>query len=95
MLPVTHGVAFTADRILAYAFCLFLLSVMPVVIGMSGWVYALGVPWFGGRFVWFAWRLRGDSRWAMPTFRYSIVYLSAIFALLLVDHGAAAWLARP
>jgi protoheme IX farnesyltransferase len=95
MLPVTHGVAFTADRILAYAFALFLLSAMPVAIGMSGWVYALGVPWFGGRFVWFAWRLRGDPKWAMPTFRYSIVYLSAIFALLLVDHGAAAWLARP
>jgi protoheme IX farnesyltransferase len=95
MLPVTHGVAFTADRILVYAFCLFLLSAMPVAIGMSGWVYALGVPWFGVRFVWFTWRLRGDSKWAMPTFRYSIVYLSAIFALLLVDHGAAAWLARP
>jgi protoheme IX farnesyltransferase len=95
MLPVTHGVAFTADRILAYALALVLLSAMPVAIGMSGWVYAFGVPWFGGRFIWFTWRLRGDSKWAMPTFRYSIVYLSAIFALLLVDHGAAAWLARP
>jgi protoheme IX farnesyltransferase len=43
-----------------------------------------------GRFVWFAWRLRRDMRLAMPTFRYSIIYLFGLFALLLADHYLAA-----
>jgi protoheme IX farnesyltransferase len=45
----------------------------------------------GGRFVLFAWRLRRDVRMAMPTFRYSIVYLFGLFALLLADHYVAYW----
>lgn len=90
MLPVTHGVAFTSQRILAYALCLWLVTLVPFLIGMSGVLYVAGALLLGGRFAWFAWRLRGDPRLAMPTFRFSIAYLFGLFALLLADHYLAA-----
>ena len=86
MLPVTHGVAFTAGRILLYTVLLVLVTLVPFLIGMSDGLYLAGALLLGGRFIWFAWRLRHDSRLAMPTFRYSIVYLFALFAILLLDH---------
>jgi protoheme IX farnesyltransferase len=91
MLPVTHGVAFTSARILQYAVVLLLITVMPFAIGMSGGPYLIGAMLLGGRFVELAWRLRRDVRQAMPTFRYSIVYLFSLFALLLADHYLAYW----
>ena len=95
MLPVTHGVAFTSERILMYALALCVVTLMPFLIGMSGVPYLAGALLLGGRFVWFAWRLRRDVRLAMPTFRYSIVYLFGLFAVLLADHYVAAALLGP
>lgn len=89
MLPVTHGIAFTADRVFAYSLALLLISALPTAFGFSGWLYLAGVVPLGLRFVQLAWRLRGDARLAMPTFRYSIVYLFALFGLLLADHYLA------
>jgi heme o synthase len=86
MLPVTHGVAFTSRRILQYTVGLLAVTLLPFVIGMSGGLYLAGALLLGGRFVWWAWRLRRDTRLAMPTFRYSIVDLFGLFALLLADH---------
>lgn len=86
MLPVTHGVAFTAGRIFAYTVALVAISVLPFVIGMSGVLYLAGAVALGARFVWLAWALRRNPLLAMPTFRFSIVYLFALFAVLLADH---------
>jgi len=94
MLPVTHGVAFTSARILQYTVALFAVTLLPVAIGMSGWLYLAGAVVLGARFMAFAWRLRSDIALAMPTFRFSIVYLFGLFALLLADHYLAAMLAR-
>ncbi len=86
MLPVTHGIAFTANRILHYSLALLAVTALPVAIGLSGGFYlACALP-LGIGFVVMAWRLRRDQRLAMPTFRYSIAYLGALFAALLVDH---------
>jgi len=90
MLPVTHGVAFTSARILGYAVALSLITLLPFAIGMSGGLYLVGATLLGGRFVWLGWQLRRDVRLAMPTFRYSIVYLFGLFAVLLADHYAQA-----
>jgi protoheme IX farnesyltransferase len=86
MLPVTHGVDFTASRILVYAIAFWAVSLLPWLIGLSGVLYLAGAAVLGARFVVFAWRLRGDERWAMPTFRCSISTLFGLFALLLADH---------
>jgi len=86
MLPVTHGVAHTSRRILQYCVALVAVSLLPVALGSSGWLYAAGAMLLGLRFTQWAWRLRGDAALALPTFRFSIVYLAALFALLLADH---------
>jgi heme o synthase len=86
MLPVTHGIAFTCRRIVMYAVALVGVSVLPFAIGMSGALYLIGALLLGARFTVFAWKLRRDTSLAMPTFRFSIVYLFGLFALLLIDH---------
>ncbi len=94
MLPVTHGVAFTKNQILIYSLMLLPVSVMPYVVHMSSVIYMLGATLLGLGFIWQAWRLWRDDgrRYAMKTFSFSIVYLSLLFALLLVDHYMMAWL---
>jgi protoheme IX farnesyltransferase len=88
MLPVTHGVPFTRLQILLYTIMLLVVSVLPFAMHMSGPFYFLGALLLGGIFLYYALMLiRGnDERVAMKTFGYSIWYLMAIFALLLVDH---------
>ncbi len=88
MLPVTHGIAHTSGRILGYSIALYAITLVPVLIGMSGVFYLACALLLGARFVLLAWRLRRDIGMAMPTFRYSIVYLSGLFAALLVDRFA-------
>jgi protoheme IX farnesyltransferase len=90
MLPVVRGVPYTTAQILTYSIALGGVSLLPVAIGMSGTLYLFGALALGARFIVCAWRLRRDITLAMPTFRYSIVYLFALFALLLADH----WLAH-
>jgi protoheme IX farnesyltransferase len=88
MLPVTHGVRFTKLNVLLYTVLLVLVSVLPFVVRMSGLVYLVGALVLGARFLYWSTRLyRTDESFvAMRTFRFSIVYLMAIFVLLLVDH---------
>lgn len=86
MLPVTHGVAFTARCILLYTLLLVGVTLLPFAIGMSGWFY-LGVALvLGLRFIRLAYLLQRDEVHAMPTFRFSITYLGGLFSALLLDH---------
>lgn len=88
MLPVTHGVEFTRLHILLYTIVLFIVSLLPFVIYMSGPLYLAGAVILGGIFLYYAIRMQVDhsDRLAMRTFSYSIVYLMALFAILLIDH---------
>jgi protoheme IX farnesyltransferase len=88
MLPVTHGVAYTKLQVLIYTLMLFLVSLMPVMVHMSGLLYLTGALGLGLGFLYHALRLlrsEGD-RHAMGTFGYSILYLTALFGFLLADH---------
>lgn len=86
MLPVTHGVRFTARCVLLYTWLLVGVTLLPVAIGMSSWLYLIAATALGLRFLLLAWLLQRDEQQAMPTFRYSIAYLALLFAALLVDH---------
>jgi len=88
MLPVTHGVVYTRWQILFYTVLLVEATLLPVLFGLSGLFYLGGALVLGARFLWYAWKLLDppDEFFAMRTFRYSIVYLMALFAFLLVDH---------
>ncbi|MBV1960841.1 MAG: heme o synthase [Immundisolibacteraceae bacterium] len=88
MLPVTHGVEFTRLHILLYTILLLLVTMLPFVFGLSGGFYLIGALALGGRFFWWVIKLYrgGDDLVAMATFRYSIIYLMLLFAVMLIDH---------
>lgn len=88
MLPVTHGIAYTKLSILFYTILLVVVSLLPCVIGMSGLIYGVGTTLLGMRFIYWAVILKRSEQpvIAMRTFRFSIIYLMALFVLLLIDH---------
>ena len=88
MLPVTHGQQFTRLHILLYSIALMATTVLPFVIGMSGWLYLLCAMVLGALFVWYSWKLyrHYSDELARKLFRFSILYLSLLFAALLADH---------
>jgi protoheme IX farnesyltransferase len=90
MLPVTHGNKYTRLQVLLYSAILFACSLLPFVYGMSGWIYLASALLLSGTFVAYAVRLYRSysDDLARRTFRFSIVYLSALFAALLIDHYA-------
>ena len=91
MLPVTHGIEFTALQTLLYTILLVLVSVLPWLAGMSGYLYLAAALVLGAIFMVYAVKLKfyPNDRLPMQMFSYSIVYLIGIFAALLADH----WLA--
>jgi heme o synthase len=95
MLPVTHGNDFTRLQVLLYTVVLVTATLLPYVHGMSGWIYLAAALSLGARFfghAWKLWRVYSETQ-ARATFKYSIVYLAALFAALLVDHYAMPWVA--
>lgn len=88
MLPVTHGVEFTRLQILLYAILLLVTTWLPFLTKMSGLIYLLSVNLLGIGFIYFAWLMmrNKDAKTAMKTFWFSIVYITLLFAALLLDH---------
>jgi heme o synthase len=93
MLPVIYGVTYTRWQILFYTVLLFVVSLLPWITGMSGLFYLGGAVVLGAVFLYYAVRLLNppDELFAMEVFKYSIWYLMALFAFLLLDH----WLMPP
>lgn len=88
MLPVTHGKRYTRLQILLYTVILFGASMLPYVIRMSGLLYLIAAIALGLGYLYYAIRLYRaySDRLAQRAFHYSLVYLSGLFAALLVDH---------
>jgi len=88
MLPVTHGSLYTRLQIILYTLALIAVSLLPFAIRMSGALYLVAALVLGGTFLAYAVRLylRYSDSLARATFRYSIVYLAALFSALLIDH---------
>lgn len=88
MLPVTHGSEFTRWQILFYTIILCLVTLLPWLTGMSGLAYLTGATILNIGFLGYAVALvtTRSAALPMPMFRYSIVYLMALFAFLLLDH---------
>jgi protoheme IX farnesyltransferase len=86
---VTHGEQFTRLNILLYTILLVVITVIPYLIRMSGLIYLATALVLDAVFLTYAlrmWRSSDDASLPMRTFRYSITYLGALFAALLVDH---------
>ena len=94
MLPVTHGAEFTRLHVFLYTLVLFAGTLLPFVSDMSGVVYLVAAVLLNAGFVGHAWKLwrNYSDQLARKTFRFSILYLSLLFAALLIDHYLRAWL---
>jgi len=88
MLPVTHGERFTLLNILLYTLILIAATLLPYIYGMSGLVYLISAIILGFIFLAYviALFISYSDLLAKKTFRFSITYLSLLFAALLIDH---------
>ena len=88
MLPVVRGEAETARQIVLYTIALVAVSLLLFPAAGMGWIYLAAAVVLGAAFVWQALRLRADAangRAAIGLFRYSITYLTLLFAAVAVD----------
>ena len=88
MLPITHGTAFTRLHVLLYTFLLVAVTLLPFATYMCGIPYLVGAVCLNVGALYYAIRMQFDTRdeLAYATFKYSIVYLTALFVVLFVDH---------
>jgi len=88
MLPVTHGDRYTQIQVLLYTLILLACSTLPFVTRLSGLLYLISALILGAIFLVYAVKININYSDALArrTFRYSIWYLTWIFAALLTDH---------
>ena len=91
MLPITHGIPYTKQHILLYTLLLAATTLLPVVIGLAGWLYLCSITLLNGRFIYWAVRLyrSADKNNGFKLFKFSILYLLLLFIALLLDHYLA------
>ncbi len=103
MLPVTHGDKYTRQHILLYTLLLLVATLLPFATHMFGPLYLLGAVVLGLVFLYWAIAILLNRNPLAPwqTFKYSIVYLFALFIVMLVDHyvypeyGSQSWYQPP
>ncbi|KAF3999766.1 heme o synthase [Glaciimonas immobilis] len=88
MLPITHGLKFTQFHVWLYTIALVATTMLPFAVGMSGLIYLVSAGVLGAIFLWYSWQIykHYTDLIARKTFAFSIIYLSLLFAALLVDH---------
>ncbi len=88
MLPVTHGNRFTALHILLYTILMFLITLLPYITLLSGWIYAAAATLLGLRFLYWSIEILREKNPDAPmaTFKFSITYLMVLFIAMLADH---------
>jgi protoheme IX farnesyltransferase len=88
MLPITHGMKLTQFHILLYTIALIATTMLPFAVGMSGLIYLGTAIVLGLIFFHYAWQIyrHYTDLIARKAFTFSIIYLSILFAALLVDH---------
>jgi heme o synthase len=93
MLPNVAGEQSTKVHILVYSVILVATSLIPSLIGMTGWLYTLVAAVTGISFVYLAFRLFRSTdatmkKIARSLFTYSLSYLFVIFLALMTDRVA-------
>lgn len=88
MLPVTHGVRFTALHIFLYTIIMILITLLPFATLLSGWLYLVGAAILGAVFLYWSVEILRDKnpKAPMETFKFSITYLLLLFIIMLADH---------
>ena len=88
MLPITHGMAYTGQQVWLYSLALAATTLLPWAVRMSGLIYLAAAIVLNALFLRHSWRVHKhySDQTARKAFAYSILYLSLLFAALLVDH---------
>lgn len=88
MLPLTHGDRYTRWSILVYTVLLMVISLVPVAIQMSGWLYGVAALLLGCVYIGISITMIANENPRLPlvSFRYSTIYLALLFLALLADH---------
>jgi protoheme IX farnesyltransferase len=87
MLPVVKGIPETTRQIALYTVLMVCLTLVFFVVARMGLVFLAGALVLGGLFLlqaFLMWRDGTDAR-AVRLYRYSITYLTALFALMILD----------
>ena len=88
MLPVVRGEVETARQIVLYTLLLVAVSLLLFPAAGMGLIYLVAALVLGIGFVWYALRVlrnSGDGRAAIRLFRFSISYLTLLFAAVAAD----------
>ena len=83
---------------LIYSLMLVPLTMMPVLFGAFGWLYAVAAVSLGAPMVWYCVRLlreRGVTPTAWKLYRYSLLYLALLFLAMAVDRNLPGAEIRP
>jgi protoheme IX farnesyltransferase len=88
MLPITHGMAYTGQQVWLYSLALAATTLLPYAVRMSGLIYLAAAIVLNALFLRHGWRVHKhySDQTARKAFAFSILYLSLLFAALLVDH---------
>jgi protoheme IX farnesyltransferase len=87
MMPVTHGIKLTALHVILYTLILIAITLLPFATGMFGWLYLMSALVLGVGFLYWSVQLYLEKPKAgIETFKYSIIYLMALFVVMLLDH---------
>ena len=88
MLPVTHGLPFTQFHVWLYSIALAATTLLPFAVHMSGLIYLASAVVLNAIFLRHSWKIyrHYTDLIARKAFTYSIIYLTLLFAALLVDH---------
>jgi protoheme IX farnesyltransferase len=87
MMPVVHGETETRRQIVLYTGLLVVLTLLPVVFGFFGAIYAVAAVGLGAAFLVLSVRLQraADRRSALRTYLFSLAYLALLFIAMVVD----------
>ena len=93
MMPVVKGIEYTKIQIVLYSILLMAVSLLLFATGYFGYVYLIGAAILGGIFIQKSWKLKQSSGAdnSMSLFLYSIVYLTLIFLLMIVDRAVTTY----
>ena len=89
MMPVVKGIEYTKIQIVLYSILLMVVSLLLFATGYFGYVYLIGAAILGGIFIQKSWKLKQSTGAdnSMSLFLYSIVYLTLIFLLMIIDRA--------
>ncbi|MGN6377456.1 MAG: heme o synthase [Gaiellales bacterium] len=90
MLPVVRGESETTRQIVRYTVLMVAVTMLPVALGVGGWLYGISAAALGGVFLWLALKLRRHTtpHEAKVLFHYSLLYLALVFTALAVGSAA-------